>query len=137
MLSNTLNTNEVKDKAGAEVEFTRLATNERSTEFAQITETPSLPHRLKISHQENGAAVAKRRRSVCRIDKTIAGSSGSPAPHSAYLVLDIPVGDITTYDAAKDILAELMSFCATTGAATTVLFDCTGNGASSLVLGSL
>jgi len=137
MLNNTLNTNEVKDKAGAEVEFSRLMTNDRSTEFSQITETPAAPHRLKISHQEIGAGSTMRRRSVIRIDKTVTGVSLKPVTVAGYIVLDAPVGDLATYDEPKNVIAELLSFCATTGAATTVLFDCTGNGANALVTGGL
>lgn len=137
MLNNTLNTNEVKDSAGVEVEFTRLSTDARTTEFAQISETPVAPHRLKISHQETGLLANARRRSVVRFDKTVTGSSGKPVKCSAYAVVDLPVGDLATYDEPKKVVAELMSFLATTGAATTVLFDCTGNGANALISGSL
>lgn len=137
MLSNSLNTNEVKNSAGTEVEFSRLSTNGRTTEFSQISETPALPHRLKISHLETGAGANLRRRSVVRVDKSVAGTSGSTRVVSAYCVVDLPVGDIPTYAEPKNALAELMSFLATTGAATTVLFDCTGNGADALINGGL
>jgi len=137
MLTNTLNTNEVKDRAGTEVEFTRLSTDKRATEFAQITETPSLPHRLVISHAETGTGSKRVRRSLVRVDKTILGTDGTPVTSSAYSVVVIPIGNLSAYDVSKDALAELMSFCSTTGAATTVLFDCTGNGASALINGSL
>lgn len=137
MLSNTLNTNEIKDRSGTEVEFQRIGQNGRSTEFAQITETPIAPHRLKISHLESGAGTNKRRRSVVRFDKTVTGADSLPVTVSAYAVLDIPVGDLSVYDEAKNVLAELMSFCASLGASTTILYDCTGNGAVSLVTGGL
>lgn len=137
MLSNTLNTNEVKNAAGTEVEFSRLSTSTRATEFQQVAEAPNLPHRLKISHQETGNGITLRRRSLVRIDKTVAGASLTPRVVSAYIVLDAPVGDLAADTEIKNVLAELMSFCATTGAATTVLFDCTGNGASALVAGGL
>jgi len=137
MLSNTLNTNEIKDASATEVEFQRLSTNGRSTEYAQITETYNLPHRLKISHLESGSGTARRRRSVVRFDKTIAGADLLPATVSAYAVLDIPVGDLSATTEAKNVLAELMSFCASLGASTTILYDCTGNGAVSLVTGGL
>lgn len=137
MLSNTLNTNEVKNSAGTEVEFSRLSSNSRSTEFSQIAETPNAPHRLKISHQESGVGSGLRRRSVVRIDKTIVGVSLQPRTVSAYLVLDAPVGDLSADTEIKNVIAEVLSFCATTGAATTVLFDCTGNGANALVSGGL
>lgn len=138
MLNNILNTNEVKNSAGVEVEFQHLQSSERQHEFALIGEVPNLEHRLKVSHQESGSGFKNRRRSVVRIDKTITGAvSGSPVVVSAYAVIDIPVGEMSSYDEAKNALAELMSFLATTGAATTVLFDCTGNGASCLINGSL
>lgn len=137
MLSNTLNTNEVKSAAGTEVEFSRLSTTARTTEFSQIAETPNLPHRLKISHQEIGNGTALRRRSMVRIDKTVAGVSGTPRVCSSYAVIDYPVGDLAASTEMKNSLAELMSFLATTGAATTVLFDCTGSGANALVEGGL
>jgi len=138
MLANTLNTNEVKDRAGTEQEFQRLSTNGRSTEFGLITELPYLPHRLKVSHQETGTGAKRRRRSVVRFDKTIVGGDGlTTEPISAYVVLDSPVGIEADSNAMKDILANLMSFCASTGATTTILFDGTGNGAVTLITGGL
>lgn len=139
MLSNTLNTNEIKNSAGTEVEFSRLSTSARDTEFGKIAETPSLPHRLSIKHTELGTGTVKRRRSVVRFDKTVSGAvdTDTPVVVSAYAVMDIPVGNQTSYDEAKNVLANLMSFLATTGAATTVLFDCSGNGADALINGSL
>lgn len=137
MLSNTLNTNEVKDSAGAEVEFSRLSTNGRITEYSKITESPNAPYRLKISHQETGVGSAQRRRSVVRFDKTVTGVSLQPRVVSAYLVLDAPTGDLSASTELTNVIANILSFCATTGAATTVLFDGTGNGASALISGGL
>lgn len=139
MLSNTLNTNEVKDAAGAEVEFTRLSIDTRKTEFAKVGEAPATPHRLKISHLETGSGLRQRRRSVVRIDKTSVSTvdSVTPVVTSAYLVVDAPIGALTTDAELHAVVANLLSFCATTGAATTVLFDGTGNGAGALIDGSL
>lgn len=139
MLTNTLNTNEVKNSAGTEVEFTRLAVTARSTEFAQISETPAAPHRLSISHQEIGTGFKKRRRSLVRVDKTTTSGvdSSTPITTSAYIVLDYPVGASSTSAEAANVLAELMSFCASLGATTTILYDCTGNGAAALLSGGL
>jgi hypothetical protein len=139
MLSDTLNTNEIKNASAVEVEFHRLSSSDRSTEFAQITEPPSQPHRLKISHQESGSGFTKRRRSVVRFDKTVASTvdATKTATCSAYLVLDAPIGALVANTEFANVLAEVMSFVATTGAATTVLFDCTGNGASALLAGGL
>lgn len=139
MLSNTLNTNEVKNSAGSEVEFTRLSISDRQTEFAQIAETPSAQHRLKISHQETGMGMKKRRRSLIRVDKTTVSGvdSVTPITTSAYIVLDIPVGASSTSAEAANVIAELLSFCASTGANTTILYDGTGNGATCLLNGGL
>jgi len=139
MLSNTLNTNEIKDSAGVEVEFTRLSTEGRSTVFAKVGESPAAPHRLTIRHQETGSGLKKRRRSVVRFDKTSVSTvdNATPIVSSAYLVLDNPIGAVVTNAEAAHVLANLLSFCATTGAATTVLFDGTGNGASSVLNGGI
>jgi hypothetical protein len=139
MLANTLNTNEIKNSAGTEVEFSRLSTSDRQTVFAQITETPSAPHRLSISHQESGSGLTKRRRSVVRFDKTVISSvdSVTPVTVSAYAVLDAPVGALTTATEMAHVLAELMSFMASLGASTTILYDGTGNGAATLLNGGL
>jgi hypothetical protein len=139
MLSNTLNTNEIKNSAGTEVEFSRLSTGIRDTVFAQISETPYLPHRLAIKHQETGSGLSKRRRSVVRFDKTVisAVDNLTPITYSAYGVLDYPVGAATTSAEAAHVLAELMSFMASLGASTTILYDCTGNGAATMLNGGL
>jgi hypothetical protein len=139
MLSNTLNTNEIKNSAGTEVEFSRSSTSQRSTEFKQIAETPALPHRLSIKHEETGTGANKVRRSVIRIDKTtISGvDSVTPITTSAHCVLTYPVGRSSTSAEAANVLAELMSFMASLGASTTILYDCTGNGAKTLLEGDL
>jgi len=139
MLANTLNTNEIKNAAGTEVEFSRLSTSDRQTVFSQITEAPSAPHRLKISHQETGSGINLTRRSVVRFDKTVASTVDTTkmVTISGYLVLSAPVGALVANTEMANVLAEVMSFCATTGAATTVLFDCTGSGANALLTGGL
>jgi hypothetical protein len=139
MLNNTLNTNEIKDSAGTEVEFSRLSSSDRTTVYSKIDESPALPYRLTISHQEIGSGLKKRRRSVVRFDKTVISDvdSVTPTTVSAYLVLDFPMGAQLTDDEATNAIANVLSFCATTGAATTVLFDGTGNGAVALLSGGL
>jgi len=139
MLNNTLNTNEVKNSANAEQEFTRLSVNDRSTVFALISELPSLPHRLSIQHSENGTGFKKRRRSVVRVDKTIVSTVDSitPVTISAYCVMDIPVGAIAAMTEPTHVIANLMSFLASAGASTTILYDGTGSGATALLNGSL
>jgi len=137
MLPTNLTTNEVKNSAGTEVEFNRLSTLDRSVTFAQVSETPSAPHRLKVSHLETGSGSSLRRRSMVRIDKTVTGTSGVPRTISAYVVLDIPVGDVANYTETTNCVAELLSFCASLGASTTILYDGTGSGAAAMINGSL
>jgi len=139
MLSNTLNTNEVKNAAGTEVEFSRLSTSDRNTVFAQIAESYALKHRLSISHQESGSGLTQRRRSVVRIDKTVVSTvdTVTPVTVSAYVVLDIPLGALLAQTEPANVLAELVSFVASLGASTTILYDGTGNGAVALLNGGL
>jgi hypothetical protein len=139
MLANALNTNEIKNSSGTEVEFQRISTSDRQTVFAAIAETPVAPHRLTVSHQESGSGLKKRRRSVIRIDLTsVSGVDNvTPITTSAYTVLDLPVGASSTTAVAANALAELMSFLASLGASTTILYDCTGNGAVTLLSGGL
>jgi hypothetical protein len=139
MLANTLNTNEIKNAAGTEVEFTRWSSGVRETEFKAILETPASPHRLSIKHAESGTGLNARRRSVVRFDKTVISSVDSVTPKvvSAYLVTDSPVGALTATTEMANVLAELMSFVASTGASTTILYDGTGNGAVCLLSGDL
>jgi hypothetical protein len=136
-LPTNLTTNEVKDSAGAEVEFLYSSSDGRTRIYAQSGETPMLEHRLKVSHQETGAGSLTRRRSVVRVDKTVSGASGTPRVVSAYVVLDIPVGDLSAYTEPTKVLAELVSFVASLGASTTILYDGTGYGAAALINGTL
>jgi len=139
MLPTTLNTNEVKDASGVEVEFERRSTDKTVLEFKQVAEAPNLPHRLKVSNQESGVGLALRRRSLIRLDLTSMSEVDTtlPVTDSAYIVLDTAVGAHNTTAAAKKVLAELLSFVASDGTNTTVKFDCTGTGAKCLIDGSL
>jgi hypothetical protein len=140
MLTNTLNTNEIKDSAGTEVQFGRISIGEgRKTVFRHDAESPNKPYRLTISHLETGAGISLRRRSLIRFDKTVASDvdTSKLVTVSGYVVLDAPIGALTTDAEFKNVLANIGSFVYTTGAATTVLFDGTGNGAVTLRGGEL
>lgn len=139
MLSNTLNTNEVKNSAGAEIEFQHWEQTARSHTWAQINEAPNAPHKLKVSHLESGTGLNRRRRSVVRVDKTTQSGVDATLPitTSAYLVLDHPVGASSSNAEAANVIAEILSFCASLGASTTILYDGTGNGAAALLAGGL
>lgn len=139
MLSNTLNTNEIKNSAGTEQEFGRWSQGIRDTEFSLLTELPYLPHRLKIKHLETGSGISKVRQSLVRVDKTVISGvdSATPITYSAMTKIIYPVGAASTSAEMANVLANLMSFCASLGASTTILYDCTGNGAVTLIAGSL
>lgn len=139
MLPSNLVTNEVKDRAGVEVEFNRIASADRRVEFQKVNEIPSSPHRISVNHQDIGSGTTRRRRSVVRIDKTISGhiDTSKAVTISAYVVLDAPVGNVINTNDMKDTLANLISLTASTGATTTILYDCTGHGASALINGEL
>lgn len=140
MLNDTLNTNEIKNSAGTEVEFTRQRIDGRETYFAQTgTEGTALTHRLSIKHTETGAGFTRRRRSVIRVDKThiSAVDDVTPITTSCYIVMDAPVGANETTAEMANVIAELVSFVASLGASTTILYDGTGNGAQVLINGSL
>lgn len=130
-------TNEVKDRTGAEVEFLHFS-NEARTHIYQLKGTnPSLPGYLTIKHEEVGTGADRVRRSLVRVDLQELGVSGKARKASSYKVDVIPVGDVNDLDLAKDASAMLNSFCATTGAATTVLFDGSGNGDYAAINGTL
>jgi len=139
MLPTTLNTNEVKNAAGTEVEFSRRRTAESLVEFAASTEVPSKPHRITVSQSEISEGTARRRRTLVRIDKSFAGEVDSTAivKGSAYVVADLPVGAMNTTTEFANILAELLSLCASQGASTTILYDGTGYGAAACINGTL
>jgi len=139
MLPTALNTNEVKNSAGVEQEFSRLSTSDRQLVFCLSTEPPNAPHRLSISHSETGNGVARRRRSVVRVDKTVFGTVDVTKAEkiSAYVVVDLPVGNLATTAEFANVIANLNSFLSTTGVATTVLFDGTGSGSAALINGTL
>jgi len=138
MLSNNLNTNEVRNAAGTEVEFQSYSQDKRERIFAKIGETPALPVRLSVKHQEVGVGFKNRRRSMVRVDITSISTvdSVTPVVSSFYVVGDIPVGALTTIAPAADALAMLLSFVGTNGTST-LLYDGTGTGASALLAGSI
>jgi hypothetical protein len=138
----TLNTNEVKNAAGTEEEFDTLFGDigNRTKTWNRVNETQAYPHRITISHSETSPGLLTgRRRSVVRIDKTVAGQVDAlqKMRGSVYIVADLPVGQMTSNALIQDLVANLLSLCATTGAGTTVLFDGTGNGAKALIGGGL
>lgn len=139
MLSNNLNTNEIKNSAGTEVEFEHLTNDGRSRIFKQITESYALQHRLSIKHTETGVGIKRIRRSVVRLDKNVASTVDTSlvVPISFYQVAVIPVGALLASTEPAHVNAELGSFMYSLGASTTILYDGTGNGSVCLLNGSL
>jgi hypothetical protein len=132
-------TNEVKDAAGTEVEYNLLSSNGQKLILKKVAESPAYPDRLTVSHQEIQTGLAKRRRSLVRFDLAAAGQVDAtiPAVASAYLVIDIPIGNQTTNALVLGALARLGSFVFTLSGNTTFLRDGTGTGAALLLDGSL
>lgn len=135
----TLNTNEVKDAAGVEQEFGRIGSEGRQLTFALLSEVPSRPHRINIKHAESGSGISLRRRSLVRVDKSIVGQVDTTKIEtvSAYIVVDAPIGNMTTTTEIANTVANLVSNVASKGATTTILYDGTGYGAEALIFGSL
>lgn len=138
-LPANLTTNEVKNSAGTEEEFLQFSTDARVRIFAKSGESYAAPHRVTFSHQETGTGSTKRRRSVVRVDKTLAGQidASKTIKISAYTVLDLPVGNLSSSTEPKNVVANLMSVLASQGVSTTILYDCTGYGADALINGTL
>lgn len=137
MYPTNLVTNEVKNSAGTEEEFLRQSLEGRRLVFTKSGVAPNAPHLLTISHSEVGVGAARRRRSMLRVDKTVSGASGTQRVVSAYTVVDFPVGDLAASTDLGHVLANLISNLASTGADTTIKYDCTGFGALALLEGSL
>jgi hypothetical protein len=139
-LASTLVTNEIKNAAGTEVEFQRLRLGDWESEFASLTEVPVYPYRMRIAHTELGSGATKRRRSNITFKAVTAGGIETlkPKTDSVSLTVDRMIGNENDSGAViKALLANMMSFVATTGGGTTVLFDCTGTGASNLLSGGV
>lgn len=136
---NELNTNEIKNPAGVEVEFTKISTGPRESVYKAVAEAPNRPSRLTIKHNETGAGFNKRRRSLVRFDHSVVSTVDSTkiVTISAYAVFDTPVGAVASTTDMDDPLAYLISFLSSLGATTTILYDCTGNGARALMNGEI
>lgn len=139
MLSDTLNTNQVKNSSGVEQEFGHLESIGRSRTYAKVGESPALPHRLNIRHQETGEGLKRVRRSVTDVTKQVM-SDVDPTyacECRAYLVLVSPVGALTTMAEPTNTLANLLSAVASTGADTAIKFDGSGTFAAAMLGGSI
>lgn len=138
-LPSNLNTNEVKNASGTEVEFNRFGIDSLGRlVFRASSETPNLPNRLYIAHREVGEGINRRRESNITFRKTCAGvdTLATPVENVISLSLRFAVGNSDDTDEPQELLAYMMSFIASLGASTTILYDGTGNGASTLINGT-
>jgi hypothetical protein len=140
MLPDSLNTNQIRNSAGTEVEFEILeGPIGRLRKWRQVAAAPYLNHFLTVSHQEVGSGLKLQRRSLVRFDKTVISTVDNltPVTISAYTVMVIPVGALLTLAEPANVLAELHSLNASLASATVLTLDGTGNGSVALLNGSL
>lgn len=136
MIPKVLNTNEVKSRAGVEVEFEQIDDQGRAVVYAKIGELPNAEEKLLVSHAESGSGTKQVRRSMAKVLIEEPGVDGNPVVTSWHLVGTIPVGNIANYDTAKECLARLGSFVFLDGSDSTFLYDGSGTGADSLLNGT-
>lgn len=135
-LPNDLLTNEVKDRAGVEVEFNYFSRDLREMIYTRKGVAPSLECFLKVKHQDVGTGSATVQRSLVRVDGAFVGKSGKLCVASVYKNAVIPKGELDDLNFILDLNAMLNSFCALTGAGTTLLFDGSGTGDYALTHGT-
>lgn len=139
MLAESLNTNQIKNAAGTEKEFFKIGPlGDSGSKYQLIPQDITEPHVMNVRHAIEGTGVGRKRKSVIRFEKSTAGlvDATKQATCWAQVTTSVDIGNLENLDNLKEVLANLMSFLATTGAGTTVLFDCTGTGAVSILEGS-
>lgn len=140
MYPTNLNTNEVKDATGAEVEYLRSSGPDsvKGLVFAKSGEVPSQTDRLSAKHQEIGSGLNAVRRSRVGFDIVIPGQvdTTKTCKIQVYAVAVVPTGQLTSLTAVNNAMAKLVSHLASRGASTTILYDGTGVGAEALINGS-
>jgi hypothetical protein len=137
-LPTNLTTNEVKDAAGAEVQYYRRGSPTGfELEFIKDGELPSLRDRLVIGHKESGVGLKLRRRSRFGFALTSISSVDliTPVVTLGYTVLDSPIGALAANTVPAAVMARLGSFGWSLGASTTILYDGTGSGVACLMSG--
>jgi len=138
MLPANLNTNEVKDAAGTEVEFTHQSEQGRKRVFQKIGELYAYPQHIIIQHDEKGVGVKKVRRSNLSIQITELSGVDSLTPITPFisLTLSLPVGLMATNATAARLCAYMGSFGWLTGADSTLKYDGSGTGIAALLAGT-
>lgn len=140
-LPTNLNTNEIKNAAGTEVEF--LSAPQRgdgSTKvYSKSGAQPNLRELVSVSHTETGVGLKRLRRSVAQASKEFLSESDNvtPARIRLYKVAEVPVGHLTSMTKVKEVAAWMISGEASDGTSTTIKYDCTGTLTDALVNGTL
>lgn len=138
-LPQNLVTNEVKNAAGVEREFSfRDNSLPRCMEWMASNEAPYLPERIRIIHSDIGKpGLTLVRRSNIRCIKRVLAYDGSTLVDIIdSRTLTIPIGALANYDSVKEVAAWQNSLCSTTGAGSTVLFDGSGTAMAALINGT-
>lgn len=133
-----LQSSEVKNSAGTEVEFLHRELVGRKKVYAVKDEVPSRPHRITVQHEDIGAGLKLQRRSNFNTIKNVVSEVDevTVVPIRISTTIQVPSGHLLTATETKNVIAEHMSFLASIGASTTILYDCTGYGAEVLANGS-
>lgn len=131
MLSDTLVTNQVKDRTATEVEFQRMYNSGQAAFFKKVGESVGLEHRFTVKHSTTGEGVNRVRRSAISFWKEQENSDGEKVRCIATLSITFPQGLADDSDDLLDVLAHIGSLCFTTG--TTLDLTGAGNGSAALI----
>jgi len=140
MFPVALNTNEVKNSLGTEVEFQLWDKPSRGLIYQKTGESPAYTSRIGVNHAEVGTGLNKRRRSrlYCAIESPNEVDATAPkVTNLVYAVADVPIGGTLLFTQITLAMAHLNSLLSSRGVSTTILYDGTGVGAESLINGSL
>lgn len=136
-----LNTNEVKDRAGTEVEYLWREDLGRAREWMKSGEQPAYPMRIKIQHREvgkPGSPSLVRQSNLLTTDTVVSQvDTVTPTQIRFSTTAYVPIGHLTDLNAVKDAGAKHISMLASLGASTTILYDNTGTALAALTNGTL
>jgi hypothetical protein len=137
-LADNLNTNELKNEAGTEVEYLNFDKGSRMKEWFKSGEVPGLPSHLKIQHREIGEGVDKKRQSNISLYITEIGSvdTTKQAKSIGSFSTTVPIGNIPNFAKITTVMACLGSLCYTNGT-NTFVYDGTTPGAAALINGTI
>jgi len=137
-LSDNLNTNELKNAAGVEVEFTRFGGEGRTRLWQPVSVIPALPQILTVQHREIGAGFDRRRQSNITLYISTVGTKDATkiVKNKVSVSCDVPVGNINDFSDIKYCLACVGSLLYTNGT-NTFVYDGSTPGAAALANGTI